>query len=70
MVSPPALIRGEGNTPDGDEMTLVTLDLPAHLVTHLEELRKEFGEELIVDIFRKTIARIQGKLALRGGYRR
>jgi hypothetical protein len=54
------------NKPDNDATTLVTLDLPADLVAHLEELRKEFGDELIVDMIQTAIAKIQGKLALRG----
>jgi hypothetical protein len=50
-----------------DDTVMITLDLPAHLAAQLEEFRKEFGEELVVDLLRKANAAVEGKLALRGG---
>ncbi len=74
MATPPALIRDEGETtmtdkPD-DDTTLLTLDLPPDLAAQLEDLRRQFDDELIVDMLQTAIAKTRGKLALRSGYRR
>ncbi len=53
-----------------DEATLLTLDLPPDLAAQLEDLRRQFGDELIVGMLQTAIAKIRGKLALRRGYRR
>jgi hypothetical protein len=51
---------------DHDETVIIALELPPELTAHLEELRKEFGDELLADLLHKAIATVQGKLALRG----
>ena len=53
-----------------DPMTEITLDLPPDLAARLDNLRREFGEELLVDMLQSAIAKVQGRLALKGGYRR
>ena len=52
-----------------NDTVLITLNLPAHLAAKLDEYRKEFGDELIVDLLRRANAVAEGKIALRGGLR-
>jgi hypothetical protein len=49
-----------------DDTVVITLELPAGLTAHLEELRQEFGDELLAGLLHKAIATVQRKLALRG----
>ena len=48
-----------------DETVIITLELPVDLAAQLEDLRQEFGDELVADLLHKANATIQGKLALR-----
>jgi hypothetical protein len=50
-----------------DEETVeITLELAASLAADLEEIRREFGEELLTDLVIKAHKSIEGRLALRG----
>jgi hypothetical protein len=51
-----------------DEETVgMTLELPASLAADLEQIRREFGEEVLTDLVIKAHKGIEGRLALRGG---
>jgi hypothetical protein len=49
-----------------DDTVMITLELPASVAAQLEDLRKEFGDELVADLLLKAMATVEGKLALRG----
>jgi hypothetical protein len=51
---------------DDDTKTTITLELPLELIARLNELQRQFGDELVADLLQKTNAAIEGKLALRG----
>jgi hypothetical protein len=44
----------------------MTLELPASLAAALENIRREFGEEVLTDLVIKAHKIIEGRLALRG----
>jgi len=46
----------------------MTLELPANLVTKLEEIRRQFGEEVLTDLVIKAHKTVEGRLALRGAF--
>ena len=49
-----------------DEETVeMTLELPASLAADLEQIRREFGEEVLTDLVIKAHKVIEGRLALR-----
>jgi len=52
-----------------EDITIITLELPARLATRLEDLRQQFGDELVADSVCKAKAAVEGKLALRGDYK-
>ena len=50
-----------------DEETVeMTLELPASLAADLEQIRREFGEEVLTDLVIKAHKVIEGRLTLRG----
>jgi hypothetical protein len=49
------------------DTTISTLQLPARLAARLQSLRKQLGEELVIDLLRKAHATIEARLALRVG---
>jgi hypothetical protein len=51
-----------------DPMVTMTLELPANLVTKLEEIRRQFGEEVVTDLVIKAYKTVEGRLALRGAF--
>jgi hypothetical protein len=53
-----------------DEETVeMTLELPASLAADLEQIRREFGEEVLTDLVIKAHKVIEGRIALRGALR-
>lgn len=54
------------NHNDDDPLVDMTLELPASLVAALENIRKEFGEEVLTDLIIKAHKTIEGRLALHG----
>jgi hypothetical protein len=54
------------NDRDHDNTVDLILEVPEELATRLNELRAEFGDELLADFVAKALAIFQGKLALRG----
>lgn len=49
-----------------DTETTMTLELPLELCARLDELQRQFGDELIADLLLQADARVRSKLALRG----
>ena len=49
-----------------DPMVTMILELPANLVTKLEEIRRQFGEEVLTDLVIKAHKMVEGRLALGG----
>jgi hypothetical protein len=54
------------NQRDDDPLVEMTLELPASLLAALEQIRREFGEEVLTDLIIKAHKTIEGRLALRG----
>jgi predicted kinase len=50
------------------KMTTITLELPVELCARLDELQRQFGDELIADLLFQADARVRSKLALRGAH--
>ena len=56
--------------PEDEPTVEFTLELPPKQAAQLYNLRRQFGDELIIDLIRKANATVEGKLALRGAYKR
>ena len=53
-----------------DEETVeMTLEFPASLGADLEQIRREFGEEVLTDLIIKAHKVIESRIALRGALR-